>query len=191
MNEHVVSSPFFTNTTTTISGSPVHCLVLVSVTLQQGNCVTVRRPSHGSKHRSSVPIRTSNRFSPLSDTLTEKSDESDIVIGDSIVWNVKIETPVTIVQCLPGARAPDITLSKETSVNDKSPVMFVLATMYMVVYRPPWHPTGFIKEFADFLSELVLAIDKVLIVADFSINVNNEKYSLESAIYRHSKLYWC
>ncbi len=41
-----------------------------------------------------------------------------------------------------------ITLSKETSVNDKSPVMFVLAT----VYRPPGHHTDFIKEFADFLS---------------------------------------
>ncbi len=56
-----------------------------------------------------------------------------------------------------------ITLSKETSVNDKSPVLFVLAT----VYRPPGHHTDFIKEFADFLSELVLAADKVLIVADF------------------------
>ncbi len=56
-----------------------------------------------------------------------------------------------------------ITLSKETSVNDKSPVMFVLAT----VYRPPGHHTDFIKEFADFLSELVLPADKVLIVGDF------------------------
>ncbi len=41
-----------------------------------------------------------------------------------------------------------IMLSKETSVNDKSPVMFVLTT----VYRPPLHHTDFIKEFADFLS---------------------------------------
>ncbi len=69
-----------------------------------------------------------------------------------------------------------IIISKETSVNDKSPVMFVLAT----VYRPPGHHTDFIKEFADFLSELVLAADEVLIVADFSIHVNNEKYSLGS-----------
>ncbi len=50
-----------------------------------------------------------------------------------------------------------ITLSRQTSVNDKSPVMFVLAT----VYTPPGHHTDFIKEFADFLSELVLAVDKV------------------------------
>ncbi len=35
---------------------------------------------------------------------------------------------------------------------------FVLAT----VYRPPGHHTDFIKEFADFLSELVLAADRVL-----------------------------
>ncbi len=34
-----------------------------------------------------------------------------------------------------------ITLSRKTSVNDKSPVMFVLAT----VYRPPGHHTDFIK----------------------------------------------
>uniref|UniRef100_A0A673K0H6 Ras homolog family member T1 n=1 Tax=Sinocyclocheilus rhinocerous TaxID=307959 RepID=A0A673K0H6_9TELE len=54
-----------------------------------------------------------------------------------------------------------ITLSRETSVNDKSPVSFVLA----IVYRPPGHHTDFIKECAEFISELVLAADKVLIVA--------------------------
>ncbi len=70
-----------------------------------------------------------------------------------------------------------ITLSRETRVTDKSPVMFVLAT----VYRPPGHHTDFIKEFADFLSELVLAADKVLIVGDFNIHVDNEKDALGSA----------
>ncbi len=69
-----------------------------------------------------------------------------------------------------------ITLSREKSINDKSPVMFVLAT----VYRPPGHHTNF-KEFADFLSELVLAADKVLIVGDFNIHVDNEKDALGSA----------
>ncbi len=49
--------------------------------------MTVRRPSHGSKHCSSVPIKTSNRFSPLSDAPTEKPDESAQVIGDSILRN--------------------------------------------------------------------------------------------------------
>ncbi len=92
----------------TSSGTPVHCLVLALAPVQQGNWVTVRQHSRGSKHRSSVPIRTSNRFSPLSDTPTEKPGESALVIGDSIVRNVKIETPATIVHCFPGARAPDI-----------------------------------------------------------------------------------
>ncbi|XP_052444554.1 uncharacterized protein LOC127986312 [Carassius gibelio] len=70
-----------------------------------------------------------------------------------------------------------ITLSRETNVSDKSPVMFVLAT----VYRPPGHHTDFIKEFGDFTSELVLAADKVLIVGDFNIHVDNEKDALGSA----------
>ncbi len=70
-----------------------------------------------------------------------------------------------------------ITLSRETRVSDKSPMMFVLA----LVYRPPGHHTDFIKEFADFLSELVLAADKVLIVGDFNIHVDNEIDALGSA----------
>ncbi len=70
-----------------------------------------------------------------------------------------------------------ITLPREKSINDKSPVMFVLAT----VYRPPGHHTDFIKEFADLLSELVLAADKLLIVGDFNIHIDNEKDALGSA----------
>ncbi len=69
-----------------------------------------------------------------------------------------------------------ITLSREKSINDKSPVVFVLAT----VYRPPGQHTDFIKEFGDFLSELRLAADKVLIVSDFNICVDNEKDALGS-----------
>ncbi len=70
-----------------------------------------------------------------------------------------------------------ITLCRETSVNDKSPVMFVLAT----VHRPPGNHTDFIKEFVDFLSKLVLAAYKVIIVCDFHIHVDNEKDLLGSA----------
>ncbi len=61
--------------------------------------------------------------------------------------------------------------------------MFVLAT----VYRPPGHQTDFIKSFGDFLSELVLAADIILIVCDFNIHVDNEKDALGSAW--HSELY--
>ncbi len=79
----------------------------------------MRQHSRGSKHRSSVPIRTSNRFSPLSDAPTEKPGESALVIGDSIVRNVKIETPATIVHCLPRARAPDILANLKVLANAK------------------------------------------------------------------------
>ncbi len=102
----------------TCSGSPVHCSV-PDEPVQQGNWVTVWQPSRRSKHRSSVPIKTLNRFSPLSDAPTEKPDESALVIGDSIVWNIKIETPATIVHCLPGARAPDILANVKVLANAK------------------------------------------------------------------------
>ncbi len=102
----------------TSSGTRLHCSVPVEL-LQQGNWVTVMRPSRGSKHRSSVPIKTSNRFSPLSDAPTEKPNESALVFGDYIVRNVKIETSATIVHCLPGARAPDILANLKVLANAK------------------------------------------------------------------------
>ncbi len=49
--------------------SHVHCSVRVRV-------------SRGTKHR--ILIKTLNRFSPLSDTPTEKLDKSALVIGDSL-----------------------------------------------------------------------------------------------------------
>jgi len=46
--------------------------------------------------------------------------------------------------------------------------------------------TDFIKEFADFLSELVLAADKVLIVGDFSKHVENKNNELGLTFKKHS-----
>ncbi len=63
---------------------------------------------------------------------------------------------------------------------------FVLAT----VYRPPGHHTDFIKEFADFLSELVLAADRVLIVGDLISMLIMKKECIRISIHRHSELYW-
>ncbi len=58
----------------TSSGSPVHCSVPALEAMQQGNWVTVKRSSRRSKHRFFIPIRTSNRLSPLSEAPTEKPD---------------------------------------------------------------------------------------------------------------------
>ena len=85
---------------------------------QPGKWVTVRdRSSRGSKNHSSVPITTTNRFAPLSETPTENSVDCALVIGDSITRNVKIETPANIVTCLPGARAPDIKANLKVLAN--------------------------------------------------------------------------
>ncbi len=41
------------------------------------------------------------------------------VLGDSIVRNVKIDTPPIIVHCLPGAKAPDILANLKVLANTK------------------------------------------------------------------------
>ncbi len=57
-------------------------------------------------------------------------------------------------------------LSRVISVNNKSLFAFVLAT----VYSPPGHHTDFIKEFADFLSEVYMVMSTSQGTYDFRSN---------------------
>ncbi len=49
----------------------------------------------------------------------------------------------------------------------------VLSLALATVYRPLGSYTDFLKEFADFLSDLLVTVDKALIVGDFNIHVDN------------------
>lgn len=60
---------------------------------------------------------------------------------------------------------------------DKKAVSFVLA----IIYRPPGPYSGFLTEIADFLSNMVVNSDKVVIVGDFNIHMDNEGDPLRSA----------
>ncbi len=65
----------------------------------------------------------------------------------------------------------NVTLS---DMQNKSVLSLALAT----VYRPPGPYTDFLKEFADFLSDLLVTVDKALIVGDFNIHVDNTNDAL-------------
>ncbi len=75
-----------------------------------------------------------------------------------------------------------ITLSREKSIHDKFPVMYCkspVCTGYCIQATRAQYRLFFF--YYDFLSELVLAADKVLIVGDFNIYVDNDKDALGSA----------
>uniref|UniRef100_A0A8C2DBW0 Reverse transcriptase domain-containing protein n=1 Tax=Cyprinus carpio TaxID=7962 RepID=A0A8C2DBW0_CYPCA len=65
----------------------------------------------------------------------------------------------------------NVTLS---DMQKKSIVSLALAT----VYRPPGPYTEFLKEFGDFLSDLLVTADKALIFGDFNIHIDNTNDAL-------------
>ncbi len=65
-------------------------------------------------------------------------------------------------------------LNCQSDKQNKSVLSLALAT----VYRPPGPYTDFLKEFADFLSDLLVNADKALIVGDFNIHIDNTNDAL-------------
>ena len=53
--------------------------------------------------------------------------------------------------------------------------------LFAIVYRPPGPYSEFLSEFSEFLSNLVLSTDKVIIVGDFNIHVDVDVDSLSTA----------
>ncbi|XP_060770970.1 uncharacterized protein LOC132881920 [Neoarius graeffei] len=51
----------------------------------------------------------------------------------------------------------------------------------LIIYRPPGPYSEFLSEFADFISDLVISLDKALVVGDFNIHFDNPEDPLKTA----------
>lgn len=51
----------------------------------------------------------------------------------------------------------------------------------MIVHRPPGNYSDFIKEFTDFLTSSIIRADKVDIVGDYNIHIENDGHPLKKA----------
>uniref|UniRef100_A0A8C4SF63 SGNH hydrolase-type esterase domain-containing protein n=1 Tax=Erpetoichthys calabaricus TaxID=27687 RepID=A0A8C4SF63_ERPCA len=91
----------------------------------QGEWVTVRRGSKNPKCSPPAPrspIRTQNRFSALRSAPVETENKKVLIIGDSIVRNVRIPNyvkPAVHVKCLTGAKISGIEAALDRVADDE------------------------------------------------------------------------
>ncbi|KAM3599083.1 uncharacterized protein V6R79_018580 [Siganus canaliculatus] len=157
-------------------------------------------------HRIGRQMEGKTRLVIISDTPAESPA---LVIGSSILRNVKLETPATTVRCIPGARAGDVKSylkllakskrryrrivihvsgndtrlrqSEVTKVNIESVCTFAKTMSDSVVFSGPLPNMTSDDMFSQFLSSLVLKSASVIVVGDFNIHVDNESDSLSRA----------